>query len=587
MNLSKILSVVVSAAMLGSLAGTTASAADNKADRNYNYVALGDSIAAGFGLAGGDITQDPALVITEQLLENPVKDAYPAVFTELIRSIGDEKGFSVKGTNLASTAYRAADIEETIKTPGNKGDFASTILDGYLGEGASDVLIPYHDYYTKYLSEADLVSIQLGGNDIIMSIVPKMVFSDNAILKAAGTSLMLTLFGMDTEQAIGGGLMILQQEKDSINSDDFLEAASFMYNVSQSADKLVDESASHVKGVVEAVKELNGDADIALVGMYNPYRTADDADAVEEDVFAILGKIYAAAANTAAEGEDELTVSGKQTKNYIDSLNDKVNKITELKEVINRYNDSAEIEEILAMVEKYNDINELMELSELVQASEGNPAAEDLLAVMLKYNDIEELQSVIDLVKNYDDISELGELMAVMAKYRTANEAAAESAIAAEIAAPMAMQIAGKNVDPQMKRLNEQLRTVAEETGAIFIDVYDISPEDDFDPHPNKNGHKEIADILFNDLAELISDRMTVEEEPVEEPLPVEEITDIRLTGDINGDGVINTTDAVFLAAHVMGIRSLNSEEKKYADLDANGFVNIFDLLWLMTYITM
>ena len=111
------------------------------------------------------------------------------------------------------------------------------------------------------------------------------------------------------------------------------------------------------------------------------------------------------------------------------------------------------------MVEKYNDINELMELSELVQVSEGNPAAEDLLAVMLKYNDIEELQSVIDLVKNYDDISELGELMAVMAKYRTANEAAAESAIAAEIAAPMAMQIAGKNVDPQMKRLNEPLIT--------------------------------------------------------------------------------------------------------------------------------
>ena len=597
MKVSKILSVVVSAAMLGSYAGSSVFAADKKNDRHYNYVALGDSIAAGFGLADNanaddptGLASDPALIITDQLLENPVEGAYPALFAELVKGIGEEKDFRVKGTNLAATAYRAEDIQKVITTPGYKGEFATKILEMYLGEGASDVLIPYHDYFTKYLTEADLVSIQLGGNDIVMSVVPEMVYGENPVLRAAGTSLMLTLFGLEAEKAIGAGLLILQENKDNITSDDLIEAAVFMYNVKKNADAMVDESAGHVKDVVNTVKEINGDADIALVGMFNPYRT-EDSEAVEEDVFSILGKVYAAAATAAAAGENELTVSGKQSKDYVNGLNDKVAKMTELKEIMNKYNDSEEISEILDMVEKYDDINEVKELSALMEASNGSPEEMELLALILKYDDISELQSVIDLVKNYDDISELTELMAVMSKYRTASQATAEKAIAEEIAGPMAMQLAGKNVDPQMRRLNEELMAIAEETGAVYVDVYDISPEDDFDPHPNANGHKEIADILYTDLSDLIRDRMTVDEKPAEEPaeeeLPVEEVAFYRPAGDINGDGIIDTTDVVYAAAHVVGMRRLSSDEQKYADMNGDNTINIVDVLLLMTYINM
>ena len=156
MKASRILAALVSAVTLTNTAGMSAFAANNDknaANGDYNYVALGDSIAAGFGLAGGNITEDPALVITDKLLADPVKGAYPAIFTEYLEKLGEEKGYNVKGTNLASTAYRAEDIEKTIKNEGYKGEFASTILEMYLGEGASDVLTPYHDYYTKYLSE--------------------------------------------------------------------------------------------------------------------------------------------------------------------------------------------------------------------------------------------------------------------------------------------------------------------------------------------------------------------------------------------------------------------------------------------------
>ena len=593
MKASRILAALVSAVTLTNTAGMSAFAANNDknaANGDYNYVALGDSIAAGFGLAGGNITEDPALVITDKLLADPVKGAYPAIFTEYLEKLGEEKGYNVKGTNLASTAYRAEDIEKTIKNEGYKGEFASTILEMYLGEGASDVLSPYHDYYTKYLSEADLVSIQLGGNDIIMSIVPQMVFSENPVLRAAGTSLMLTLFGMDTEIAIGGGLQIINESKDSITSEDFIEAASFMYNVSAKADELVDDSARHVKGVVEAVKEVNSDADIALVGMFNPYRTAEGSEEMEEDIFEVLGKIYAAAANAAAESEDELTASGKQTANYINNLNEKVDKITDIEDIMDKYNDSAELEEILSMVEKYDDITEVQELSEHVAASENAPAKEELMDVLVKYDDINELQSVIDLINNYDDLSELSDLMEVMSKNRTAGQTAAANAIAAEIAAPMAMQAAGKNVDPQMRRLNEKLIEVAAETGATYVDVYDISPENDFDPHPNANGHKEIADILFNTMSETISERIIVPE-PVEEPapeetLPAEEVSNYnyRVLGDVNGDDEVNTDDAMLIMSHVLGYIQLSDTDLRYADINEDGEVDWYDSYVLMLF---
>ena len=304
---TKILSVMLSAALLASGANLKAFAEETHQQipySTYNYVALGDSIAAGFGLAGGDLAKDPALVITDELLADPVQGAYPAIFTQYISELGEKYGVEVKGTNLASTAYRAEDIEKTLRNQGYKGEFAASILDTYVGNGASDVLSPYHDIYNKYLTEADLVSIQLGGNDIVMSIIPEMTESENPVLRATGISLMLTLFGTDQKTALGGGLQIIQQNKDSITSETFIEAAAYMQNIGARAEELVNESANHVKGVVDAVQEINDDADIALVGMYNPYRTAEASEETAADISDILGKLYSQAADTAAtDGE--------------------------------------------------------------------------------------------------------------------------------------------------------------------------------------------------------------------------------------------------------------------------------------------
>ena len=163
----KIISGFLALAMVGSIA-TVAVAAEEVPEKTYNYVALGDSIAAGYGLTAPGTAVDPALILSEQLIANPVQTAYAQVFGNRLAEIGAENGYTTTATNLSSTAYRAEDVAKTITTPGYKGAVCEHILDTFVAPGTSDVLLTYHDIYNKYLPKADMVSIQLGGNDIIM-----------------------------------------------------------------------------------------------------------------------------------------------------------------------------------------------------------------------------------------------------------------------------------------------------------------------------------------------------------------------------------------------------------------------------------
>lgn len=51
-----------------------------------------------------------------------------------------------------------------------------------------------------------------------------------------------------------------------------------------------------------------------------------------------------------------------------------------------------------------------------------------------------------------------------------------------------------------------------------------------------------------------------------------------KTVGDINGDGKINVTDIVKVAAYLKGYKKLNDEEIKAADVDGNGELNQDDI---------
>ena len=77
MKLRRILSVILTSAIIAGTAVTAASAKTETTEKTYNYVALGDSIGAGYGLSasGGDMAHDRSFVITEDLLANPIEGA--------------------------------------------------------------------------------------------------------------------------------------------------------------------------------------------------------------------------------------------------------------------------------------------------------------------------------------------------------------------------------------------------------------------------------------------------------------------------------------------------------------------------------
>ena len=150
--------------MLCSSLGLTAFAEEGgKTDekKSYDYVALGDSIAAGYGLTEGQgLGLDPALVID---LENPINNAYPAVFGEYLKQLAESKGFDSTTANLSATAYRAEDIVKTMQESGYKGEVAEWILEGLVSPGSSTPLSAYHEIFDEKIRNAGGLDLALIG----------------------------------------------------------------------------------------------------------------------------------------------------------------------------------------------------------------------------------------------------------------------------------------------------------------------------------------------------------------------------------------------------------------------------------------
>ena len=303
--LKRILSAVLAVTMLGSVATVIASAKEAE-EKTYNYVAMGDSIAAGYGLTAPGTAYDPALILSEDLIANPIKDAYAHVFGERLAEIGAEKGYTTTATNISSTAYRAEDVAKTIYQQGYKAEVAARILESFVGPGTSEALVLYHDIYNKYLADADLVSIQLGANDIIMGVIYPMIISDNPILKDTATALALILFGQTATDAMAVGVQLIIRDKDKITTEHIAEAVKYFGAISGNADMYVQNAADNVDGVVSAVKDVNPTTDIALIGMYNPYGNSLEYQGQVRDACTVMQNMFVRAVEEAVDIDIEV-----------------------------------------------------------------------------------------------------------------------------------------------------------------------------------------------------------------------------------------------------------------------------------------
>ena len=418
----------------------------------FNYVAFGDSIAAGFGISGAESTdKDRALILSEDLIANPVKQAYPALFGEQLAQLGATKGVKTQTVNLSATAYRAQDVAETILKSGTKGEVCQWILETFLSKGSSDVLLKYHDIFAKYIPDADLVSIQLGGNDVIMGMLYQDSI-DNPVVQPVLISVVLTLFGEDLKTALGGGLLLLKENLDKITIKDFISGVQFFAEIITHVESYVGKAADNVEGMLNALKTVNSEADVALLGMFNPYGNSLEYKGEVRDLGAVISGIFAGAAEL-----------------LLGSLTGKAD----------------------------------MEAAE-------NAAVETAAGFKAKE---------LDLQKVYSNISSaLKGLKSALAKLVNKSAAAMGpvlekakaflSVIVDQISYPLQYMLLGKTSAKPMKSLNEKLKAIADRAGATFVDVYNISNEQNIDPHPDREGHKQIADLLYDAVAEKAAEAM-------------------------------------------------------------------------------
>ena len=434
MKFRKILSVALSATLIASSVSLSVFAKETE-DKKYDYVALGDSIAAGVGLENSDgtILTDRAVCVTPELLADPIKEAYATVFGKYLEEMGQANGCTTTATNLSAVGYRANDVAETILRDGFVGQTAVAILEGFLGPGGSAPLWQYHQIFSEYLSEAELVSIQLGGNDIILELFGDMSSQDNQILSILSSTMLMVLAGFDSNAAIQRGIDQIKAIKDSITYEMLAETAAYLSEVANNFDeRYIVPSAENVRKVVDAVRTVNDTADIALIGMFDAYGNSLVYDGQVRDMSYVVSTVFARAAEELTGldidvDEEEIAVEELKAKN----------------DVLSKY--TAKLRKLSGKVTKYN-----------------KAAADKLVSI-----------------------------------------------ISEEIAYPMQYMLVGQNIGGAMQSLNQKLDAIAEETGCIYVDVYDISNEHNLDPHPNAQGHHDIADIMKTELSDAILSKMT------------------------------------------------------------------------------
>ena len=448
MKLKKILAVLSSAALMSTLTAQVASAVEvSETEGTYKYVALGDSIGSGYGLENpepGNLGADRALIINQELLDNPVKGAFPAVFGKwLDEEVLSDYDWSAETTNLCATAYRAEDVAKVLKNDDYIGGIAKYLIGGSEKNNAD--LKAYHNIFNEYVSDADLISIELGGDDMLMAtiwpmFVPEEGQKANPVLQAMAMGMLLTLLGNDVEVAFGAaaGVIMKAQENGEITPEVLAEAAEYMQSVAQNADKIADEAANFVAETVDTVRDIaENDPDIAVLSMFNPYNTPDE--------------------------KEKLQLWNQQTADVAQALYAKASE-----EYTGRVIDS---------VATY-------------KAGAGYVPA-PTLATQQFNADVNDLQGLIDSLDE-ESKEQIKEVL---------------NRLADEIALPMLQMMAGETVDPQIKLLNSKLKAIADSKGCVYVDTYGIPSDGDFDPHPDAAGHRAIAERMENALEKTVRAR--------------------------------------------------------------------------------
>lgn len=236
----RILSLLLAAAMLVLLA-VPAFAEDGHA---YTYVALGDSITTGVGLKDTHFSSTAKSYDVQENYHDYSKDCYVARVAD---ALGLDRDHAV---NYGMPAAMSSNILDLVRT----------------GSTASGVA--YYDLPTlrQELADADLITLLIGSNDTVLQLMGAMGRATNG----KATKLLIPLLTGTMREL---NLQTLRKGLENLDlTPEELKAALKLLDsgMEEICDQTRGQTVANVEQILQELRALNPDAQIILVGYYNP-----------------------------------------------------------------------------------------------------------------------------------------------------------------------------------------------------------------------------------------------------------------------------------------------------------------------------
>ena len=262
------------------------------------YVAIGDSIASGYGLRGNEMERLFAdFHFLTSVVHNSANTCYPRLVANAIAkaTTGAKRAQDNEFANLGAPGVAVKDYYDIYKEtdPNKRQSYINPFWENAIpmmtkvmapGEEIDWPAFQWGPTIVEETKKADLITFQLGANDVMQPFWTKMTTHENPLIMLIGylfkmATLEIDLTKIDLSAALknlsdgGENGLDLRAILAGINEDTIRECIEFL-NADNFSQILLD-SANEVSEVygatLDQVRKLNPTAKIIVVGEYNPY----------------------------------------------------------------------------------------------------------------------------------------------------------------------------------------------------------------------------------------------------------------------------------------------------------------------------
>lgn len=284
------------------------------------YVAIGDSIASGYGLRGNETEQLFAdFHFLTNVVHNSASTCYPRLVANAIArvSTGAKRAQNSEFANLGAPGVAVKDYYDIFKEtdPDKRQSYVNPFWKNSIpmmsavmapGEEIDWAEYQWGPTIVEETQKADLITFHLGANDVMQPLWTAMTTHENPLIMLMGylfklSTLEIDLTKLDLRAALknlsddSGTGLDLGTMLSGINEDTLRECIAF-FDTDKMAKILLDsvnEITEIYGATLDQVRKLNPTARIIVVGPYNPYGSSSEYHGVNYTPARIATQLYA------------------------------------------------------------------------------------------------------------------------------------------------------------------------------------------------------------------------------------------------------------------------------------------------------